>query len=146
MRVNDEIQEIIDSALAEGHPVVTSWVVQELVQRHSDVSGDDADWHLVHSRQHLGKLVRDRLRPKANGKEDEVDQQLVLPGYRFVQAHYSLERDGEPTIVPTAVASDLELEAKAEHLTKMSATCREHAKELRKYIADRRAQSNSGSR
>ncbi len=81
-----------------------------------------------------GLVVR-RYKPTAEVPEP----QIILPGFERLQKAYSVERNDEPTIVPTAQLTDSEIRVKAVELRAMAAGCYQHADELERFLSERAA-------
>jgi hypothetical protein len=80
--------------------------------------------------------VREVLR-RYKAAPEAPDPQIVLPGFERLQTGYLTERDGDQAIVPLSMMTTVELEAKAAELETMGMGCFQHAREIRRYIAQR---------
>lgn len=71
--------------------------------------------------------------------DDQVDGQLVLPGYKRLQQRYLIHEDGESVAVLTSQIADEVLLGKASELRNMGEGCFSHADEIERYIEERNA-------
>ncbi len=133
--LTDEIAALIDGRLANGDIVQAAWIVQEIMLKHTDISGGDTDWYRTQTRRQVASRVRavvSRYKPA-----DTTDPQLVLPGFERVQKAYPVMRGDEHVIVETPRMTDEEIDEKIAELRRMSDGCRLHANELHRYKLDR---------
>ena len=73
--------------------------------------------------------------------DDQVDTQLVLPGYERLQQRYLIHEDGQSFAVRTDELTDEQLMVKQAELRNMGAGCFLHADEIQRYIDERSAQA-----
>jgi hypothetical protein len=132
-----EVESVIKAAINKGDVLPVTWLTQAIVATHKDISGADADWYAVCGYGHVRAMVRAAVRRFKPDAESEVDRNLILPGFERVQTAYVVERDGEQNFVPTGQLTNDEIETKAVELEQMGAGCFLHAKELRRYKAER---------
>lgn len=130
--ITSEIHRLIDDKIASGVLVQTHWIAHEVLGRHDDIEGQDAEWYRVCTFKEVCRIAKSAI-----GKyraEDVTDQQILLPGFTHLCKAYPLTRDGELVLVPVDQCSDDELRARAADLDKMAKGCIAHARELREYV------------
>lgn len=131
--IEAEITDFIQGLLEQKQPVQTDWVVHGILQRHQQITGDDAPWFLTHGYRSTRAMVRAVLRKFGLLTELPEDTQRVLPGWDHLQQYYPIKRNETSQIVPIEQMSNEELLVKAEEYRAMGRGCFEHAKELDKY-------------
>lgn len=116
-----------------------SWIAHAICNSHAEglAENDEALFW-----RHCGYAeVRDEVRRcinrRAGDREDGEAGQGFLPGFRHLQSHYIVSRDGEDVGVPVYDLSDEEIEAKAAKYRGMGAACYAHADELDRFRRDR---------
>ncbi|MCH8517495.1 MAG: hypothetical protein LAT68_14310 [Cyclobacteriaceae bacterium] len=72
--------------------------------------------------------------------DDEVDGQLVLPGYKRLQRRYLVHEGTESLAVRVEEMTDEQLLEKAVELRQMGAGCFQHAREIDRYMSERAEQ------
>lgn len=110
-----------------------------VISRHEQVEGEDKDFYLLCAWGHVRVVVRQVLRRYKGEPEVELDQQIVMPGFKRLQRGYLVERGKESMLVPTDQLKNEELDAKAKEYDQMAEGCRLHALELRRYMMQRRS-------
>lgn len=129
--VSQRIREIIDG----GDIANPLWVTQAVVASHDGIEGPDADWYTRRAYERVRDVVRDCVSKYKVKPTVEQDPQLLLgPQFEHLQVAYAVIREEEPLVVPTALMTPDELEAKAYELERMGDGCYKHADELRRYI------------
>lgn len=134
-----EIDALINERLAEREVVNAETLTIQVMQCHLEhltITGDDAAWAQVRIHDNVRDAVRESLR-RYRDTNDSTVEQLLLPGYRFLQRAYLIERGEGPVIVVTADVPDDELDAKAAMHDRASQGHSEHAAELRAYKQQR---------
>ena len=135
-----KIRAIIEKALENDRDVVAAWVAHQVIREHQNIDGDDKDfWLTVGSREIRSAVQKAVSAYKIKPDADEPDAQLLMPGFRHLQRAYLVGRQGEQTVVRIERMADHELVAKAGELHVMAAGCVEHASEITRYLANRRA-------
>jgi len=138
--ITKEVRELIADKVVNGEQIKVPWVTQEVLDRHSDIEGEDAGFYLICARAHIKDIVRSTI-GKYDAKEPSSDRQLVLAGFEHLQIAYTVERQGEVTLVPVEQLTDKELLDRATEYDEMAKSCRAHAREIRKYVEARGAES-----
>lgn len=77
-------------------------------------------------RDAIGKLISKKL----DTQPGEVDRQFLLPGFKHLQTHYIVKRDGASLGVPVAEMTDEEIDEKVNLYQKRSHALQEHVTEL----------------
>lgn len=131
-----EVNDIVERAIAEGRTAPLSWLVQEVVDQHPMVEWEQADWFRHCAYGHVHDTVRQVVR-RFKPSKDEISPQLAFPGWPRLQRAYLIERNGEQQIVATQDMSSHELDLKADELERMSVGCMQHARDLRRYRRQR---------
>lgn len=135
-RLRAEIAAKCEQLLTEGKPLHASWITHEVCNLHTGglAENDDADfWR--HGGYHTTREETRRYISKRLGASAERAEarQGTFPGFRHVQSHYLVRRDGDDTGVPALEMTDQEIEAKAEEYEAMGEACLAHAEELRRF-------------
>lgn len=133
--INAEIHRLIDDKIAAGVLVQTHWIAHEVLGRHDDIDGNDAEWYRVCTFKEVCRIAKSAI-----GKyraDEETNEQLVLPGFVHLCKAYPLSRDSELVLVPVDQCTDDELLTRASELDKMAKGCVAHARELREYVLAR---------
>lgn len=73
--------------------------------------------------------------------DDQVDGQLVLPGYQRLQRRYLVKEDGATFAVQVQALKDDQLYEKAAELRNMGEGCFLHADEIERYVEERNAEA-----
>jgi hypothetical protein len=135
---SEVLREVRDAILA-GKDTIQDPVriIQSIVDQHGNVRGQDTEFLVRCTFEHLRNCVRIVMR-ELHDADEEPDDQLVLPGYKRVQRVYLVNRNGKSLIVPVAKLTDSEILGKVEMLRKMRAGCRAHERDLLRYLKDRR--------
>lgn len=130
--ISAKIQWLIENNGSVLHP---RFIAHSVVSDHPDVNGEDADFYKVVSYEKLRDEVRQQINRMKVKTDDEQDsqQQLLMPGFDYLQRRYFVPRDGETCIVKIEEMSDEEIEAKAKEREAMGRACFAHADELRRY-------------
>lgn len=130
--LENELDELIQSTVLSGQTVFTSWIVKEIIDRHSEIYGDEVHWYRDRAFRDVhavaGKIMR-----KYKQEEEEGENQLTLPGYRRLQRGYALTRESEPALVPIEDMSVNDFNCKIEQLDSMIKGCQIHKQELIEY-------------
>lgn len=115
----------------ELHP---SWIAKAVMDDHSDVTGQDAEFHTCCSYA----LVRKEVTQQINKCEvDPTVSQLTLEGFDHLQHYYVVKRGEERLAVRVDNLTDEELDEKAGEYDTMGRACMDHADEIRRYKAMR---------
>jgi hypothetical protein len=138
MDLRTEVRAVIEEVLREGKPAEASWLTHNIVERHRSILGDDTDWYRACAYGHVRALVRLELGRYKASDDTERDEQLVLPGFTYVQRAYLVRRDDEQMLVRIEQCTLDELWAKIADLRAMAAGCIDHARELERYIREYR--------
>lgn len=134
-----EIAQEMESRIFKRETLNRDWIVQAILAKHSDVAGDDVDFHLCASRKTVENAVRQQINRFDVKAEVTPDRQLVLDGFERLQRYYAFEERGVQVAVPVEDMTDAQLEAKEVELMAMGAGCYQHADEIRRYRDQRRA-------
>lgn len=131
----NEIRAFTDGLLKKGVSLHPNWITSEILKKHDDITGEDADFYLLASRE----SIRDEVRKQINRfklspeKAIDIDRQLVLEGCERLQVAYVIEVNGEAVAVPLKKMTSAQRQAKAAELRTMGAGCLQHADELERY-------------
>ena len=132
--LRNEINQIVEAALANNQPVIVAWLVQSVLAAHPEpgLSEFSAFARFVFVNDEADRCVR-RFKEPEPGELDE----MTLPGFKRLQKAYRIERDGDSMIVPIEAMTDAELEARAAEHDAMARGHRRHANEIRRYLKAR---------
>ena len=134
-QLTQEIRSVIDQRIEKKQPIHPDWVTQEIINRHSEIMGDDTNFYLCVGRE----AIRDQVRKQINRfrltpeKALNLDQQLVLPGYERLQRFYLIESDSTQIAIPLEKMTNAQRKAKVIELRAMGDGCHQHADELERY-------------
>lgn len=135
--ITTEIRKLIEDKIARKEVVVIEWLTNEVVSRKSEIEGPDLPFYRVCAYSHIKDLARRCVKKYDSQPSSPTDSQIVLPGFEQLQVAYSVFRDGANVLVPVDMLSDGELEARAAEYDAMAKGCRNHAREIRKYLRER---------
>lgn len=110
-----------------------------MLERHRHIHGRDAGWYRLCAYDQVRDVVRQAFRRFKPDRKGETDKQLLLPGFERLQKRYLVSRQGQQMAVRIEQLSDDEAAAKVAELLGMAHGCTEHAKELKRYHAKRKA-------
>jgi hypothetical protein len=120
----------------KGEIVEMEWAITELVQSQGEMIADNEDFWLLSAREKAKRDLKNAIALyKGTGVEGEDDRQPVLAGFEHLRQSYTVRGK----IVPVEQVSDEDLLERAALLEKQSGALKEHAKEIRKYVAKRSA-------
>jgi hypothetical protein len=128
--------DLITAKVARGEEVHMEWAVQELISGQPAISGDDTGFYHLCAREHTYRVVK-KVVERFASETDENPRQMKMDGFDHLQAAYTVERKGERVLVPIANISAAELLARADEFDKLAEGLRAHAREIRKYVANR---------
>lgn len=136
-----EVSEIVKSKIEAGQVVVQPWLVQHVIQSHSEIQGGDSDFYLLCAHGYLPHVVKNVLRHWKDdpAKQRERDAQMVLDGFERLQRAYLVRRDDDSVLVPINQLTYDEGMAKVREYERMAAGCKLHSEELRRYFAGRQS-------
>lgn len=134
-----EVSEVIDELLFDGSPASVAWVVQGVMGRHKDITGQDENFARLCAYEHVRRTVLTELRnrKRADDESGQVEQGELFPGYVRVQKSYVISRDGEQMVVRLDLMTEAEVRAKVGELRRMAEGALDHARELEDYLAAR---------
>jgi len=131
----NEIHELIATTVNNDQVVAAGWIAQAIFNKRQDITGGDADFYKAKAWDAVRADVRQALN-RYKSKPEE-DQQLVLPGYRYLQKAYMVERNQEQAVVPISQMTDEEIIARVAEYQRMADGCMKHAEELMGYLSRR---------
>jgi hypothetical protein len=134
--INANIEKIVSDKIQSGQPVAMSWVTQEIIQAHSDISGPDTEFYIMCARHYISDLVKRQIK-KYEPSEIGSDAQLIMEGFEHLQKAYPVERENERVIMPIDMMTNEEVQKRAEEYRAMASGCINHAKELMQYLEQR---------
>src|SRR5688572_29292862 len=113
---NDELKQLAHSLISEKiqrqEKVIMEWAVHELIQGAGEIKGAGVPFYGLCAREHCYRVVKaavDKYEQNSEKDEKEKDKQLLLEGFDHVQAAYTVEVEGERTLVPIDLIADAEL-------------------------------------
>lgn len=133
--ISTEVRKFIADKIENGDTIVVAWLANEFVSSKSGIEGDDAGFYRDCAILQLKGIIRSCI-----GKYDAkrvTDAQLTLDGFEHLQRAYTVMRADQVVLVPINQLSDSELLARADEYDVMAKSCRDHAREIRSYIAAR---------
>ena len=135
--ITKEIKAALQERIEKQQPTPADWLTTLVVEAHADLKGNDADWYEFCAYGYIRGAVRKIINATKAISGNETDEQLLLPGFKRLQKFYALEREEKPIFVPIAQMSDQEIEEKILEYEAMAVGCKEHARELRRYLSER---------
>jgi hypothetical protein len=136
----NEVDAVVRERTANGESAAMSWIVHAVVGAHPNIAGSDSEWYSLCAYEHIRDTVREVLRGrKADEGSPEPSQADLFPGLARVQLSYTINRDGEQTVVPLEKMTDAEIIAKENELMAMATGALAHARELKAYREARTA-------
>ncbi|MCP4542388.1 MAG: hypothetical protein GY832_35140 [Chloroflexi bacterium] len=133
--VTREICKIVQDHIDAGLLVRVEWLTTEIIAMKDKIEGDDADFYVTCGIDFIKTTVKHVIGGYA--PKPKTDQQLIMDGFYHLQKAYTVERDGEITLVPVTMLGDSELKARAIEYETMSKGCLAHAMEIRSFIYQR---------
>lgn len=135
-----EIRDVVETTLAHGDLPRANWLTHEIVASHHPDGAEFPDFDRLCAYGHVRATLRNVIRRYKTVPDEEVDPQIVLPGFERLQRAYLVEREieGEVTQIPVPLdqMNGEEILAKVSELRRMAAGCEKHALELERYHAD----------
>lgn len=133
-------------AKARTEPVSVPWAVQELINSRGEIVGDGTDFFLLCAREHCNRVVKKvvELFNMQTEEHDERAEQMTLDGFEHLRIAYSVERDGERTLVPINQCTAAELLHRAAEFRRQSKGLEAHAREIERYVASRDVTAAAG--
>jgi len=135
-QIKTDIEKLVTQKIDSGQPVAMSWLTQEVLNDHSDITGEDVDFYIVCARYYVSDQVKRQIK-KFEPSTAEQDGQLVMDGFDHLQKAYPVERGEERVIMPVWKMTDKELEDRALEYDAMAHGCIAHAEDIRRYIEQR---------
>lgn len=139
--VRKEITVFISAKVGRDEIVNLDLLVHEIVESRSGIVGPDADFYRICTY----KVVHDVAKTcigKYNAK-DQPSRQISLPGFEHLQVAYPVARNGVKLLVPINRMTGEELLERAAEYDAMAKGCRDHAREIRGYLAKRDASNDN---
>lgn len=138
--LEQDATNLIASRLDAGEVVHAKWAVQELLNIHADITGNDVDFYLLCAREHVYRVIKKVIDRYDKPEDDE--KQMLLVGYEFLRIAYPVERDKERVVVPIDLLTDEELQARAKEFRTQAGSLLRHADEIEEFVTKRRAASD----
>jgi hypothetical protein len=137
-----EVKDLIRPEVESERIVDADWVIPVMEKKHPmprTWRGVHAEARRIAYREHIRDLARGIVR-EFKKKETNPDRDTpLLPGFKFVQRSYQIDRSDKPMVIPIDQMTDQEIQEKADELDRMADGCRAHAAELRRYLGIRQA-------
>ena len=137
-----EIKTVLQERIENQQPTPAPWLTTVVVEAHADLRGNDADWYKFCAYGYVRNTVRKVVNTYKEISGKRTDEQLLLPGFKRLQKFYALDRGDEAVFVPIAQMSDEEIEEKIREYAAMAVGCKQHAKELQRYLSERNGKVN----
>ena len=142
INLRQEIERLLIERIDRGLVTSTAALAEQIMVAHHykrlrslrDLIQDDREFYEDCAWHHVKTAIRNVLRDYKL-LPSQTPEQLVLPGYEFVQKAYAIEQgdEHEPHVVPIEMMSEAELIAKAAELRQMAKGCEAHAEELDRF-------------
>jgi len=144
MKETDAVKEAKAILDAQTGPVDMEWNIQALMSAHDRIEGEDKDFALLAEYvacQRWFKLARRRKAVVSDDEEGQEEarghEQMVLPGYEYLQETYAVTREGRQQSVPIEQMTVEEIKDKAQEYRRIGKGNFQHAEELERYAAER---------
>lgn len=134
--IASDIRKLIADKVARGEVVRVQWMTNEVIAARGSIDGEDVPFYRTCAYAYVREQVRKGI-GKYSDISAETDKQILLPGFNHLQIAYMVNRNEDTVLVPVEQLSDEELLARAAEYEAMAKGCREHARELRKFISAR---------
>jgi len=129
--------ELISGKINRKEEVQMPWAVQEIINGAGAISGDGVPFYTLCANQHVWRVVKRVVDKYDQGQPDEDSNQLLLEGFEYLHAAYTILRESERVLVPVELISNQELLARADEYDSQADGLRAHAQEIRRYVAQR---------
>jgi hypothetical protein len=133
--VTAEIRKFIADKITGGTVVHVDWLTAEIIAGKDGIDGEDVPFYRVCAHSHVRKIVS-RCIGRYDAKK-EPDAQIVMDGFEYMQVAYTVNRNDEILLVPVHQCTDAELLERAAEYDRMARGCRDHGRELLKYVSAR---------
>lgn len=141
--VHEDVSKVLSEMEAEGIRAISpDAVTMNVIDSFGVHDQQDARYQVAmidHVRRTVSNMFN-RYKVKAE-VDEEVDTQLVLPGYERLQQRYLIHENGQSFAVRTDELTDEQLITKQSELRNMGAGCFKHADEIGRYMEERRVES-----
>ena len=148
-----EIHTLHDSLIESSGLCRKGDLLSEILSTHDDVHGKDAAFAVYCSNGYVSAFI-DRYFREIKLRDETNDEQMVLSAeWKYLQKEYVIERmelttdtEGTARLAPVSMIvsinamTDVEIERKASEHDAQASGHQNHARELRRFATDRRAQ------
>lgn len=144
--LREEIETLLLSRIDNGQITNTAALAEEIMNAHHYrrlrklqdpvLKTEDREFYETCAWNHVKVIIRSVVHDY-KVVHSETPEQLVLPGFAYVQKAYAIEQEGEARVVPVSLMSKAELIAKSQELRQMATGCLAHADELDRYRVDK---------
>lgn len=131
--------ELISAKLNAHQEVAMEWAVHEIIMKQGSITGDGVEFYRLCAREHCYRIVKSVVDKYKGDETTEDKQQILLPGFDYLQVAYTVHRNDEIILVPIELLTDEEIDARALEFEKQAEGLNAHAEELRIYKLKRRA-------
>lgn len=135
--INNAMAILVAKKVQNDEVVKVSWLAAEVALQYPHIEGEDSDLYRYVFLKHLGTVAKRCVTKFAKAGGDDPKQHMIA-GFEYIQAAYSLDRDGERVLVPVSQATDEELLMRAGEMRNMSQGNLNHAVELEELVKLRR--------
>lgn len=146
--IKREVDSILERVVSAGTKASSAWITTEVCNHHplpDDWDGDDREFWMLCGISGAQKKVREYLN-SLQAEEVKTDQPhlpgIVMPGFKRLQKSYFVSdlssQDPTPVLTPLTEMTDEQITLKVNELRKNAAGLEEHARELLRYMDDRR--------
>ncbi len=132
-----EILSVLEDLSLEHKDWKASLVTTLICENHADEIPEDAEFSRFAIYSFVRREVRLTINKLAGDKPEQKELQLLIPGYKMLQTHYVVEREGESIGVHIDNMTSEEIQEKIKRYECMATSCKQHAEELRVYDAIR---------
>jgi hypothetical protein len=137
--LEESARRLIADKINRAEEVQMPWAVQELIQAAGEITGEGVEFYKLCAREYIYRVVKKVVdKYDQSSAEREDNDQMRLEGFDHLQVAYTVERDGERTLVPIHLISDAELLARSNEYEKQAIGLQTHAQELRSYVLSRK--------
>lgn len=135
--VRDEIKTLVHGKIKRKETLDADLMTDEVLSRHPIAEWDDSSFYLCCSQRAVREEVRREIAKLVPSDDEEVNRQMILPGFERLQTYYMIHRNGAQLGLPIELITDDELLAKAEEHGAHALGHKMHADEIRRYVRER---------
>lgn len=138
-QIKAEIRKMVQDTVDSGTIGHVQFFTAKIMADRADIQGQDADFYTICARETIVGMVKSAV---AKYEKPEAETP-ILDGFEHLRTAYPVHRGNDHLLVPVHLCTDEELEARASEYEAAANGMRNHAKEIRAYIQERKDQAAS---